>query len=480
MANINLIIDGKALFVPAGMTVLAAAKENGIRIPTLCFLEKLESHASCRMCVVEVEGSRAFQHACAAKVREGMVVHTDTESLRASRRLTLQLLLSNHSVDCHHCLRIGSSKCDDLDPRFCEMCFFCDCVKDGFCDLQALAREYKVDKLPFEQKHAQLPVDDSSPIIRDPNKCIKCKRCVDVCNHIQTVHNLAASGRGCEVVIGPAFSKPMAESGCIGCGRCVEVCPTGAIFAQEHKDEIVYHAHRADTTAIASVDAALIPELERIWKYKTQPVTLEQLVGSLKKIGFEAVVDARDAYESAQAQAEKMLDERLKKGPAILTDSAAAEKLLKRDFGQYSECFVFYPAALSVFGEKAKDTFAPDEQKVKTCAFTDLGPETCEAAGTGCVDYVVNPRELYRIMVRTGAEPHPRRVGQPDRLPHEAPTGKYGRLLESVRWSMDAEPEVFELAVDGRSLHCAICRNPAQLRKVLADKPETDVIRVIA
>ena len=480
MANVNLTIDGKALSVPAGTTILEAAKSSGIHIPTLCYLKELEPHASCRLCVVEVEGARTFQHSCAAKVREGMVVHTDTEAVRASRKLTLELLLSNHSVDCHHCLRIGSSKCDDLDPRFCEMCFFCDCVKDGFCDLQALAREYKVDKLPFEQKHARLPVDSSSPIVRDPNKCIKCKRCADVCGEIQTVHNLAASGRGCEVVIGPAFLKPMAESGCIGCGRCVEVCPTGAIFAQEHKDEIVYHAHRADTAAIALVDTALIPELERIWKYKTQPVTLEQLAGSLKKIGFEAVVDARDAFEMAQAEAEKRLDERLKSGPAILADSAAAQKLLKRDFEAYSERFVFYPSALSVFGSRAKETFAPDETKVKTCAFTAIGPETCEAADTGCVDYVINARELYRIMVRTGAEPHPGRMGQPDRLPHGAPSGKYGKLLEPVRWSMDAEPEVFECTVDGRALRCAICRNPAQLRKVLAEAPETDIIRVIA
>ena len=479
MANVRLTIDGKVISAPAGTTVLSAAKENGIRIPTLCFLEKLEPHASCRLCVVEIEGARGFQHACAAKVREGMVVHTDTEAVRASRKLTLQLLLSNHSVDCHHCLRIGSSKCDDLDPRFCEMCFFCDCVKDGFCELQALAREYKVDKLPFEQKHNTLPIDDSTVIVRNPNKCIKCKRCVDVCGKVQTVHNLAASGRGSEVSIGPVFGKAMCDSDCIGCGRCVEVCPTGAIYAQEHKDEIVYHAHRADTAAIAQVDGALIPELERIWKYKTGPVTLEQLVGSLKKIGFEAVVDARDARETAQAEAEKLLDERLKSGPAILADSAAAGKLLKRAFGEYSERFVFYPSALSVFGSKAKESFAPDAQKVKTCAFTAIGPEASEAADTGCVDFVVNPRELYRIMVRTGAEPNPKRACKADPLPHAAPTGKYGRLLEPVCWSLDTEAEIFELTIDGRTLHCAICHNPAQLRRVLADKPETDVIRVI-
>ena len=116
MANVNLTINGKALSVPAGTTILEAAKANDIYIPTLCFLKELDPHASCRMCVVEVEGARTFQHACAAKVREGMVVHTDTEAVRASRKLTLELLLSNHAVDCHHCLRIGSSRCDEDAP----------------------------------------------------------------------------------------------------------------------------------------------------------------------------------------------------------------------------------------------------------------------------------------------------------------------------------------------------------------------------
>ena len=119
---VKLTIDGREVLAPEGSTILEAAASVGIHIPTLCFLKEVEPHASCRMCVVEVEGARTFQHACAAKVREGMVVHTNTEAVYASRKLTLQLLLSNHAVDCHHCLRIGSSKCDDLDPRFWMCC----------------------------------------------------------------------------------------------------------------------------------------------------------------------------------------------------------------------------------------------------------------------------------------------------------------------------------------------------------------------
>ena len=476
MANVNLTIDGKNLSVPAGMTIIAAAKENGIHIPTLCFMEKLDPHASCRMCVVEVEGARTFQHACAAKVREGMVVHTNTEAVRASRKMTLQLLLSDHSVDCHHCLRLGNSKCEDLDPYFCEMCFFCDCVKDGFCDLQALAREYDVDVVPFTQKHNTKVVDATTVIVRNPNKCVKCKRCIDVCGKVQTVHNLAASGRGCEVSIGPAFGKCMAESDCVGCGRCVEVCPTGAIYAEEHKDELVYYAHEDGTKTVAQISEDLIPELERVWKAQPGTVTMEQIAGSLKKIGIDHVVSAGCAEQAAQSKAEALLDEKLGNGPVILSNDPAAWKFLWKNFSQLSDHFAFYPSELELFGTAAKEHFGAD----KVFAFGPIGPDAVETAENDYVDIAVNPRELYRIMVRTGSEPNPKRVSTPEQFPASPVSGKYGRLLEAVSRSMDAEPETFTLTVEGREVRCALCGNLGQARKAIAEPDPFDVIRVVS
>lgn len=468
MANVNITIDGKALSVPAGLTILDAARANGIYIPTLCFLKELDPRASCRMCVVEVEGSRTFQHACAAKVREGMAVHTDTGAVRASRKLTLQLLLSDHAVDCHHCLRIGSSKCDDLDPKFCEMCFFCDCVKDGFCDLQALAREYKVDVLPFAQKHNTHPADASAAIVRNPSKCIKCRRCVDVCSQVQTVHNLAASGRGCEMTIGPAFGKTMAESDCTGCGHCVEVCPTGAIYAMEHKDELVYYAHRDGTTTAAAVSVDLIPELERVLKLKEGSVTLFEIAGALRKIGVDTVYDTHEAEEAAKAQAEKLLDEKLKAGrPVILTNSFAAKVFLEKNFPEKKDSFLFYDSPLSIFGQAAKAD--------KRFAFGAVGNDAAECEKTGCVDIAVNPRELARIMIRTGSEPNPKRTAGFACLELPRPSGKYGRLLDKTAWSFGRDPERFETG----GLKCAICRNLGQVRCVLDSGEVFDVIRVI-
>ena len=468
MANVNLTINGKTLSVPAGSTILEAARTNGIHIPTLCFLKELDPRASCRMCVVEVEGARTFQHACAAKVREGMIVHTDTEAVRASRKLTLELLLSNHAVDCHHCLRIGSSKCDDLDPKFCEMCFFCDCVKDGFCDLQALAREYKVDVLPFTQKHNTYPVDSSSAIVRNPNKCIKCRRCVDVCGKVQTVHNLAASGRGCELTIGPAFGKSMAESDCVGCGRCVELCPTGAIYAMEHKDELVYYAHRDGVSTAASVSADLIPELERVLKLKAGSVTLDEIAGALKKIGVDEVFDACEAEEAAKAQAEALLSEKLKAGRrVILTDSFAAKAFLEKNFPEKRDSFLFYDSPAAVFGKAV--------QADKRFVFSPIGNDAKECENTGCADIAVNPRELARIMIRTGSEPNPKRTAACESLGLPKASGKYGKLLEKAVWNMGKEPESFE--IDG--LRCAVCHNLGQARMILEGNEAFDVIRVI-
>lgn len=470
MANVNLTIDGKALSVPAGTTILEAARTNGIHIPTLCYLKELDPRASCRMCVVEVEGARTFQHACAARVREGMVVHTDTEAVRASRKLTLELLLSNHAVDCHHCLRIGSSKCDDLDPKFCEMCFYCDCVKDGFCDLQALAREYKVDVLPFAQKHNTLPIDKSSVIVRNPNKCVKCKRCVDVCGKVQTVHNLAASGRGCEVVIGPAYGKAMSDSDCIGCGRCVEVCPTGAIFAQEHKDELVYYAHRDGTKTAAMISADLLPELERVLKRESSSVRLNEIAGALKKIGVDAVYDTAELEDAARSQAETMLDECLPEGkPLILTNSFAAKAFLEKAFPDKKKSFLFYDSALAVFGRAAGDFD-------KRFAFGAVGGDAMECEKTDCVDIAVNPRELARIMIRTGSEPNPGRTAACECLGLPKASGKYGTLLDKAQWNMKAEPEFFEQ----NGLKCVICHNLGQARAILSGDATFDVIRVIA
>jgi hypothetical protein len=219
-------------------------------------------------------------------------------------------------------------------------------------------------------------------------------------------------------------------------------------------------------------DAALIPEIERVWPREHAPVTIEQIAGGLKKLGFTTVVSAQDAKDAARAEAEKLLDKRLKKGSVILADTLAAKKLLERDYADYADRFVFAPSAASIFGAYAKETLGAD----KTAVFGAIGPEASEVYETGCADFAINARELYRIMIRTGSEPNEKRAFTPEALPHEASTGKYGRLLEDAKWNMDSAAETFEIQVGRKTLKCAICHNPAQLKQVL----DADIVRVIA
>ena len=179
---INIILNGKEIAVAEGTTVLEAAKANGVYIPTLCAYEGMAPKAACKLCIVEIEGEKADKLACATKVKEGMVINTDSDELFAKRKATVEEMFRQHTVDCHHCLRIGSTKAKDFDPNFCKDCYFCDCVRDGFCELQAMALKFGVDELPFEIHEHDFPIDDSTGcIVRNPNKCIKCRRCTEVC-----------------------------------------------------------------------------------------------------------------------------------------------------------------------------------------------------------------------------------------------------------------------------------------------------------
>lgn len=466
MECVNLAINGKSVTAPKGSTILEAAESAGIRIPTLCFYKGLEPGASCGLCEVEAEGFQTPLRACAFKVREGMVIRTDTDALQAGRKLRLQKLLSRHPVDCDHCLRIGSSKYADFDPKFCETCFFCDCVREGFCELQALAHAYGIDVLPYEIIQGDAPLDASTAIVRNPNKCINCRRCVKVCNQVQTVNNLKAVKDG----VALASGETMAESACVGCGRCVQVCPTGALFAREHKDELVYYAHRDGVKTAATVSAALIPELERVLHRESGSVSLREIVGALKKIGVDTVADTAEAEEAARAQAEKLLDEKLGQGkPLILTNSFAAKAFLEKNYPDNKDSFLFYDSALAVFGRAAADYD-------KRFAFGPVGGDAAEYEKTRCVDIAVNARELARIMIRTGSEPHPGRTAEADTLGLPASAGRFSRLFGEAAWNLDTEPEHFE----EKGFRCVICHNLGQTRRALAESDRYDLIRVIA
>jgi iron only hydrogenase large subunit-like protein len=472
MENVNITINDRKLLIPTGSTILEAATGAGIKIPTLCHLKDIDARANCRMCVVEVEKFRTFQPACATKVSEGMVVHTDTPAVRKSRKMTLELLLSRHAVDCHHCMRIGSSKCDDLDPKFCEMCFFCDCVRDGFCELQVLAREYKVDKLPYEMEPYNFETDTSTgSIIRNPNKCIKCRRCVDVCNDVQTVHNLCVVNRGSEIQIAPGMGKSMAESPCVQCGRCIDVCPTGAIYSLEHMDEILYNAHKYGVTTVAQISPNVLTQLASLSKLDTPQADIKAVAAGLRKIGVDYVVSDDFAISEIQVAAGKELEKRLADGTVILTNSYAAERFVKGNFPQLADNLLVYNSTQREFGQYVKTTFASqkklDAKNIRTISITSDNENAAEAKETSSVDFSVNARELYRIFLRTGVNLSKIR---PTELDSFGPTEvKCDDLFSPVKWGINSQRHVVAVTVAGKPVQAAIATNLGQVRELLTE-----------
>jgi predicted molibdopterin-dependent oxidoreductase YjgC len=206
MSEVNLTIDGREVEVPQGWTLLQAANKLGIRIPTLCHLWELSPCSACRICLVEVEGARNLVTACSYPAAAGMKVHTRTERVLKARRLVMELILSDHPLDCMTCEKTGS------------------------CQLQDLAYEMGLGGSRMKGEQHRYPVDQGNPfIVRDYNKCVLCERCTRICDEIQGSMAIEYAHRGFQTKVGVPYHRSLTESDCVFCGQCVSVCPVGAL-----------------------------------------------------------------------------------------------------------------------------------------------------------------------------------------------------------------------------------------------------------
>jgi len=268
---INLIIDDEKIQVPAGTTVLKACEKLGIDIPRLCYHPHLSLEGSCRVCVVQVKGFNYFMTACSQQVWEGMEIQTNSPQIRQARRDIIELLLDNHPKDCQTCDR------------------------DGRCELQRQAYRLGVRERLFEGARKQVCIDDASrSVIRNPEKCILCTRCVRVCKEVQGVENLSQHGRGFQTVVGPADLAPMDESVCIQCGQCVAVCPTAAFLEQDHTERVwkaLAASAKGEMTVLVHTAPAIRATIGESFGLPVGTPVTGQLVTALRRLGFDSVFD---------------------------------------------------------------------------------------------------------------------------------------------------------------------------------------------
>ena len=220
---VNVKIDGKDYQVKSGSTILDACKEANIKIPTLCFLREINEIAACRVCMVEVKNARTLVAACVYPVNEGMEINTKSKRVLDSRKKTIELLLSNHNMDC------------------------VSCVRSGNCELLALARTYGIDDKKYEGEKTKTKIDDSAVhLVRDNSKCVLCRRCIAVCSKYQAVGVIGTNNRGFKTIVGSHFDVPLAETSCIHCGQCINVCPVGALYEKTDVDKILEALNDSD------------------------------------------------------------------------------------------------------------------------------------------------------------------------------------------------------------------------------------------
>lgn len=230
---VNLTINNKKVQVPEGTTILAAAAQVGIKIPTLCYLKEINEIASCRICVVEIEGKETLVASCNTVVEEGMVVYTNSYKAQHARRMNVQFILSEHDAHCT------------------------SCVKSGNCSLQTVANELNIGEVPFEEHYEVNEWPQDFPLIRNASKCIKCMRCVQICEKVQGLGIWDMINTGKRTSVGVSGRKKITESDCAVCGQCITHCPVGALYERDDIDPFMNAVHDPEKIVVVQIAPAV-------------------------------------------------------------------------------------------------------------------------------------------------------------------------------------------------------------------------------
>ena len=395
MADVNVKINGKEYTVPAGSTILEAARIAGINIPTLCYLKEINAIGACRICVVEVKGARSLVAACVFPVNEGMEIFTNTPKVIEARKTTLKLILSDHKKEC------------------------LSCVRSGNCELQQLCADYGIeDTAAFAGVTNKYDIDASAThMTRDNEKCILCRRCVAVCEKNQGVAVIGANNRGFDTAIGCAFDYDLGDVACISCGQCITACPTGALAERDDTQKVFDAINDPEKIVLVQTAPAVRVGLGEEFGYPIGTVVTGKMVSAIRALGVDKVFDTNFAADlTIMEEATEFLGRYTKKENLPLITSCSP--------GWIKYCEHYYPEMIpnlssckspqGMFGSVAKTYYAQKEGidpknifvvSVMPCTAKKFEAERMDhtaVEGLADIDAVVTVRELARMIKKAG------------------------------------------------------------------------------
>ena len=395
---VTLTIDNRTVTVPEGTTILEAARTARIEIPTMCYLKEINEIGACRLCIVEVEGQERLIPSCNNVVAEGMVIHTHSPRVREARRVNLRLLLSQHEIRCTKCTRSGN------------------------CRLQQLANDYNLLGEHYIKDLRNIPTDFSNPVVRIENRCVRCMRCVQICEKVQTMGIWDLAGTGSRTTVDVSGNRTLKTSDCTFCGQCVTHCPTGALTARDDTVKVLDALADPEITTVVQIAPAVRVAWAESFGLTGKKAATGKMVAALRRLGFDYVFDTNFSadltiMEEGSEFLERFTHRDRYHWPMFTSCCPGWVRFIKSQFPHYVDCLSTAKSPQQMFGAVAKTYFAekigvdphrmfvvsimPCMAKKSECAL----PTMRDACGDPDVDAVLTTREMDRLFRSDNIQP---------------------------------------------------------------------------